>query len=73
MAKEQLSFTCPYCNRKILTKRLKLNGIETRPKLHSPFGQAYTLRIDGELGVGSFHFIDEEDIYISYDRKGFER
>lgn len=67
VAKEQLSFTCPYCNRKILTKRLKLNGIETRPKLHSPFGQAYTLRIDGELGVGSFHFIDEEDIYISYD------
>ena len=73
MAKERVSFNCPYCNRKILTKRLKLNGVRTGPKLHSPFGQAYGQKERAELGVASYHFIDEKNIYISYDRKGFLR
>ena len=43
------------------------------PTLHSPFGQAYGQKENAELGVASYHFIDEKNIYISYDRKGFLR
>jgi len=46
---------------------LKLNGVRTGPKLHSPFGQAYGQKERAELGVASYHFIDEKNIYISYD------
>jgi len=71
VVEEQPSFNCPYCQRKILTKRLKLNGVKTGPKVDSPWGQTYSQSKNGELGVASYHFIDEETVYISYNRKSF--
>jgi len=67
VVEEQPSFNCPYCQRKILTKRLKLNGVKTGPKVDSPWGQTYSQSKNGELGVASYHFIDEETVYISYN------